>query len=57
MKTLRLRVLPPCAAALMFARGVLAALDPAETSVQRVGGSVQLTFTLSRQGVSLLLVR
>jgi xylan 1,4-beta-xylosidase len=35
----------------------LAALDPAETSAQRVGGSVQLSFTLPRQGVSLLLIR
>jgi xylan 1,4-beta-xylosidase len=35
----------------------LAALDAAETSVQRVGGSAQLSFLLPRQGVSLLLIR
>jgi xylan 1,4-beta-xylosidase len=35
----------------------LAALDAAETPAQRVGGSVQLSFTLPRQGVSLLLIR
>jgi xylan 1,4-beta-xylosidase len=35
----------------------LAALGAAETRVVRVGGSVQLTFALPRQGVSLLLIR
>jgi len=35
----------------------LAALDSTETSVARAGGSVQLTFALPRQGVSLLLIR
>jgi xylan 1,4-beta-xylosidase len=35
----------------------LTALDAAETTVARVGGSVQLSFTLPRQGVSLLLIR
>jgi len=35
----------------------LSALDVAETTVARVGGSVQLSFALPRQGVSLLLIR
>jgi len=35
----------------------LTALDAAETTVLRVGGSVQLSFALPRQGVSLLLIR
>ena len=35
----------------------LSALDAAETTVARVGGSVQLSFALPRQGVSLLLIR
>jgi xylan 1,4-beta-xylosidase len=35
----------------------LTALDASETAVTRVGGSVQLSFTLPRQGVSLLIVR
>jgi xylan 1,4-beta-xylosidase len=35
----------------------LSALDASKTKVLRVGGSVQLSFMLPRQGVSLLLVR
>ena len=35
----------------------LSALEAVETSVARVGGSVQLSFALPRQGVSLLLIR
>jgi xylan 1,4-beta-xylosidase len=35
----------------------LTALDAAETTVLRVGSSVQLSFALPRQGVSLLLIR
>jgi xylan 1,4-beta-xylosidase len=35
----------------------LSALDAAETTVTRVGGSVQLSFALPRQGVSLLVIR
>ena len=35
----------------------LSALDAAETAVTRVGGSVQLSFALPRQGVTLLLIR
>jgi xylan 1,4-beta-xylosidase len=35
----------------------LSALDAAETAVTRVGGSVQLSFALPRQGVSLLVIR
>ncbi len=35
----------------------LAALDATDTTVERVGGSVQLSFALPRQGVSLLLIR
>jgi xylan 1,4-beta-xylosidase len=35
----------------------LSALDAAETAVTRVGGSVQISFVLPRQGVSLLVVR
>jgi xylan 1,4-beta-xylosidase len=35
----------------------LAALDASGTSVARVGGAVQLSFVLPRQGVSLLIVR
>ena len=35
----------------------LSALDAAETTATRVGGSVQLSFTLPRQGVSLLVIR
>jgi xylan 1,4-beta-xylosidase len=35
----------------------LAALDASKTSVARVGGTVQLSFVLPRQGVSLLIVR
>jgi xylan 1,4-beta-xylosidase len=35
----------------------LAALDASETTVLRVGGSVQKSFPLPRQGVSLLLIR
>jgi len=35
----------------------LSALEAAETTVTRVGGSVQLTFALPRQGVSLLVIR
>lgn len=39
------------------AAGQLTALDTPESTVQRVRGSVQLTFALPRQGVSLLLIR
>ena len=35
----------------------LASLDASETRVQRVGGSVQMSFTLPRQAVSLLIIR
>jgi xylan 1,4-beta-xylosidase len=35
----------------------LSALNAAETTVTRVGGSVQLSFALPRQGVSLLVIR
>jgi xylan 1,4-beta-xylosidase len=35
----------------------LSALDATETAVTRVGGSVQISFVLPRQGVSLLVIR
>jgi hypothetical protein len=35
----------------------LSALEAAETTVTRVGGSVQLSFALPRQGVPLLEIR
>ncbi len=35
----------------------LSTLEAAETRVERIGGSVQLSFALPRQGVSLLLIR
>ena len=51
------RLPEPGAADALRAAAQLSALDAAETTATLVGSSVQLSFVLPRQGVSLLVIR